>query len=356
MIYQFLGITQLVFASLLLAQTSIAKTCRGEADPKSELPTVLREYHRNNGLVKDEYLKTAGVARYIQIPKSPYEIYFKNGDFPFEEIKVHAEKSQDFWQEIPKEWITYFNSRNFDWITFQELNLRTHKLWANLLKCNHNDGTAMRKRFFTGELCEDLGSATELQKQVNKLSLDLVVYLTTSSKIDISDIKIPFQHPLLQQLALQAYSVSEVTSFDLPKLHSFLGFRISITPPSPSTRILDEQQRNNLAAVIFSEIQKCSALGLWPAMNRAFMRPAQSLPPDSIYSLSLSAMANSEKVCGVHVESYSNDSFSRFSYAHIRQMRRLFTQYYPLQYLTPELKKLSEDLKLDIELDLKCVK
>lgn len=311
--------------------------------------------------INDKIEVKNGVGRFIEkIPKSFEGIFLDEQDFSIEVIKENARQSYTYWsQTIPLEQIKHFKTFNFDWITYQELTLKTDQIWNKMIECNLKQTTSeLRKNYFLGKPCSITKDAEEIHKEISELTLNFVNFVSSTNPIffnihnceDLecaksnSSFKLPYQHPLLSQITVQTWATllnliiesKREDTYMLGDLIDALIYNVKYDWKinSDAKRVSWAKWQFNVAQMIQSLSNECHTIGLWPAINRVLFftgSTSYSTQSEPLSSLMRTAAKNSEKSCGTKIQFLQggHGTYSNFSTAHVFTMRKLFAIYYP---------------------------
>jgi hypothetical protein len=366
-------IISIFLATLFTAQSSFAMTCKfyGEnaaGNGRAAAPIIS---DKGLALVSKWEIENSAMGKVIKsVPATFSSIYFSESDYPLSYIEDQATKIKKFWAG-PKaaQNAAYFQAHNFDWQTFQELNSQADQVWTAMKACNQTDLHRLRKNYFLGTPCDSKAANDQVVAQIRELATNFFQFIDTMPFIfeagaqngvsfQTTSMEIPFQHPLLYQIALQTWSFvlnlgNEKMREDLVYLDLALYELQENSAPNPHMKNLYAQMGGkpqrytdtyknwaklnaNLTQIIAGQNANCEALGLWPAANRAQIFTTDfsyNLQNPDLKMVALHGEEKFQKACGVEMRATKPipGTYEGYALAHILESRRLFATYYPTQ-------------------------
>lgn len=369
---------------LLSTQAAFAMKCKFYGQNATQDP-VQRALITDASLARAEnsLFKHYPIGKYISTTPARYrDIVYNNQDVAISAIDLRAQKSVNYWgQQLPTQDIQYYQNQNFDWATFQELNKDAQQVWLALKACNQSAPQDLRKNYFTAKLCPNSSEGAVLLKRVQELTMNYFQFLDTSRLImknvnplpqylDDVDFAVPAQHPLLYQISLQLWSLIVNLANEKPRedaifangalseYYMYLYYGDSLGNYSEGMKNWAKVQYN-LSMILAGQDADCTALGLWPAMNRAliFVSDFSYNTSGSIGDPLQRAEDKFEKACGIPVRASRAipGTYSAYAIAHTFESRRLFLSYFPeLKESQAMLKFVKKNTKLTPFNDLLC--
>lgn len=338
-------------------------------------------------------------------PANYADVMLRGRDLPASMIDVRARRSARFWNEIdswsqPQSKFAELGRRlellGVPWLDYGILNREAGKIWQRMLACNENDAEVVRRQYFLAEPCEKNHEESEALKiEIGNLASNLHLLLASSQLIDATDLsglvlsktvkdtslRIPDQHPLLVQLALQEWSllynhfaekkmpVTQSLVYSLDQLKGIPRPSWSALSPPNDTQLAWGKISLNLMAIISSvsepsidEAHSCSTYGLWPVMNRALLFPRHNSYNDLVRTINGGQTLRDEielmerratHACGERLD-IANGSGSVFGFysktgvTHIMEMRRLFAAYWPVKVASEDLAMMAKEAQVEL--------
>jgi hypothetical protein len=320
-------------------------------------------------------------------------------------IDVRAQRSARFWNEInswsrPQSKFAELGKRlellGVPWLDYGILNREAGKVWQRMMACNQNDAEVVRRQYFLAEPCEKNHEESEaLKTEIGNLASNFHLLLASSQLIDATEfsglvtlktlkeawLRIPDQHPLLVQLALQEWSllynhsaekkmpVTQSLVYSLDQLKGIPRPSWSTLSPPNDTQLAWGKISLNLMAIISSvsepsidEAHSCSTYGLWPVMNRALLFPKHNSYNDLVRTINGGQTLHDEielmesratNACGerLDITDGSGSSFGFYSKSgitHIMEMRRLFAAYWPVKVASEDLAMIAKEAQVEL--------
>lgn len=366
-------VVSILLATLFTAQSAFAMTCRFYGENAAGNGRAAAPIVSDKGIayLDNWELGRSAMGKVIKATPATFSsIYFNENDYPLSYIEGQAEKSRQFWGG-PKAatYAAYFQSHNLDWQTFQELNKQADVVWAAMKACNKTDLHRLRKNYFLGTPCESKTANNQVVAQIRELATNFFQFIDTMPLIfeasaqdginfRTTSIEIPYQHPMLYQIALQTWSFvlnlgNEKMREDIIFLDLAMYELQENTVPNPQMKSLYAQMGGqpqkyadtyknwaklnaNLAKIISGQNAHCEALGLWPAANRAQVFTADfsyNLQGPDFKKVALYGEEKFKKACGVEMRATKAlpGTYNGYALAHILESRRLFATYYPTE-------------------------
>lgn len=359
-----------IFVSLLLAsQSTLALNCNFYGEKLAAAGWAPQPLFSDADLaVLEEYeLKHSKLGKIIPAtPKSLEDIYFGEQDFPLSMIDQQAEQSVQFWKNKAPKHENYWKSYRLDWQVFRDLNLQAHDVWNAMKDCNRVDLSKMRGNYFRGAPCPTAAGSRLVYVKISELTANLFQYLDTMPLIHngpglvgSTPIEIPYQHPLLYQVVLQTWATvlnyfTEKKREDAVLLNPAIWERTNAETrnrsmadflrdnPHLNRLQYSDQYQNwvkinlNLSSMVAGQNADCSALGLWPALNRALIFGSDfNHNQRAAYMLESAnfAEAKFEEACGypLKISKALPKTYNGYGLAHISESRRLFQIYFQPQ-------------------------
>jgi hypothetical protein len=366
-------VVSILLATLFTAQSVFAMTCKFYGEKAAGNGRAPAPIISDKGLAQlDKWeLEKSEMGKVIKsVPATFSSIYFSESDYPLSYIEDQATKSKKFWAG-PKaaQNAAYFQSHNFDWQTFQELNAQADQVWIAMKACNQTDLHRLRKNYFLGAPCDSKAANDQVVAQIRELATNFFQFIDTMPLIyeaGVQDginfrtttMEIPYQHPMLYQIALQTWSFvlnlgNEKMREDMIYLDLAMYELQENTVPNPHMKNLYAQMGGqpqrysdtyknwaklniNLTKIISGQNARCEALGLWPAANRAQIFTTDfsyNLQSPDLKKIALHGEEKFKQACGVEMRASKAipGTYNGYALAHILETRRLFATYYPTE-------------------------